>query len=100
MRSLQSTETTIAQHHHQLVNGNFSPADASEIINLLINTKINFLKLRNFSQQMRFDRTDDEALRAIDRLQDSKESIRQLIQEATTAGRSVIVKSDITITLH
>jgi hypothetical protein len=100
MRSLHSTETTIDQHHHQLVNGNFSPADASEIINLLINTKINFLKLRNFSQQMRFDRTDDEALRAIDRLQDSKESIRQLIQEATTAGRSVIVKSDITITLH
>ena len=100
MRAFQQLEFKVnGQEKYDLIKGDFAPEDGSEIINHLINTKINFLNLRNFSQHIRFNREDEVALKKIGELKLCQQSIKNLVKEAKLQGKSLRVRSNITIEL-
>lgn len=84
---------------YELIKGDFTPAEAFEIISFLISTKINFHNLQNFSKQIRFNINDEASLKRIQELEISKESIKELVKMAKANGKSLRLKSTISIEL-
>jgi len=80
-----------------LIDGNFSPTEAKELlINLFIN-KINFHEKKNFSSHERYGKEDETAIRRIPELKKSLETISQLISEARMQNRNIVVSSTVNI---
>lgn len=85
----------IEKKNFKLITGEFSPENAEEILMDLINKKINFHHLRDFSHQERFGKSDEATLRRIKELDESKAEINQLIQKASTLGKLLRINSTI-----
>jgi len=82
-----------------LLNGMFSPSEASDIITHLIHEKINFLKIRSLGQYIRSGSEDEWSLARIEELRHSKEAIRELLDEAKNQGKSLSIQANISIEL-
>jgi hypothetical protein len=95
----EKQSTTDVKAIYDLVKGDFSPAEASEIIDDLFNTKINFHERKNFSRQIRFGSDDLHGLQRIKELKMARELANGLITEAKKSGKSLRVNSTISIEL-
>lgn len=73
----------------ELVNGNFSPEEAKTVINSLINSKINFHNLEDFSNSIRFNSDSSNSKIRIEQLNEIKTKINQLLTEANSKNLSV-----------
>lgn len=76
-----------------LINGQYTPIEASELLMDMFNKNINFNKIQNFSSQIRYGVDDENAL---DRIQDLKESLEQtkeILAEAKASQKNVVIKS-------
>ncbi|AXT57902.1 MULTISPECIES: hypothetical protein [Aquimarina] len=84
----------------KLMDGVFSPSEASDILNIFIDKKINFHKLQRLCITEQ-DCNDDtpQLYSRIDELMKAKESIRETIMEARREGLELQIESDIQITL-
>ncbi|HET8861422.1 hypothetical protein [Marivirga sp.] len=82
-----------------LMRGEYSASDAKEIIFNLIKQKINFHNFRNFSSQERFGKPDEESVQRMEELRKSREQMLELINTAKKEGKTVRLKSNISIEL-
>jgi hypothetical protein len=82
--------TTEVTHKVQLVDGKFTAMEASDVINSLIDEKINFHKIHRLSMcegNVDSDTTFDDG--RVAELLSEKESFREIYQEAKRAGKQV-----------
>jgi len=82
-----------------LVKGEFSPDEASEILVDLFSKKINFHEVKSFSEQIRFGTEDVKGLKRIKELKIARNSAIELIAEANKSGKSLRIYSTISIEL-
>lgn len=73
----------------ELVNGNFNPEEAKTVINSLINSKINFHNLEDFSNSIRFNSDSSNSKIRIEQLNEIKTKINQLLTEANSKNLNV-----------
>jgi len=95
----EKQSSTVARATYDLIKGDFSPEEASEIISDLFLKKINFHQRKNFSQQIRFGSQDLQGLERIKELKMTLEQTSELIGEAKKSGKSLRVNSTIIIDL-
>jgi hypothetical protein len=82
-----------------LVRGEYSAVEAKEIVSNLISQKINFHNLRDFSSLERYGKRDENSLKRIEELKESRESMLEIIDMAKEEGKTVKINSNITIEL-
>lgn len=80
-----------------LINEDFTPIEAKDILLEMFNKNINFNKIRNFSSQVRYGVDDEEALKRIEILKNSVESINQILKEAHQQGKVLKIRSTVEI---
>ncbi len=81
----------------KLIEGNFSPEDAKEVLLELINHKINFHSLKNFSSEERFGQAIEGSKKRIDYLKKAKEKIVKIIDTAKHTNSHLRLESSINI---
>lgn len=95
-----TTETTqTLTDQLNLINGEFSPADAHDILEHLISKKINYHVARNFSNEIRFGKVDQNSVQRINDLKKMLSVADAIIDEAKKQGKTLSIKSDISIKL-
>ncbi|MGM9509422.1 hypothetical protein ACS5NO_16920 [Larkinella sp. GY13] len=82
-----------------LIEGNFSVEEAWEILMALYSAKINFHRMRDFSSRERFGRPDEAAQKRIPELQKEKEKVSQIVSEAKSKNKRLIITSGIELCL-
>lgn len=80
-----------------LIDGNYSPSEAKEILMNLFNNKIDYHTVKNFSSLERFGKEDQTALRRLPELKETVALISQIINDATSQNKNIIVKSTVDI---
>ena len=81
----------------KFIEGKFSPEDAKEVLVSLINNKINFHSMKDFSSQERFGKPSEGAQKRIKELKVSGEKIILLIQQAVDNNTNLRIQSSINI---
>ncbi len=87
--------TPVAKQLFALIRGEFSTDDAQEILVNLINKKIKFHQLQDFSHQERFGQPDEKSANRIKELRKTQAAILVVIQKAKARGKSLRISSDI-----
>jgi hypothetical protein len=80
-----------------LIDGVFNTEDAKELLNDLLNKKIHFHEMKNFSSIQRFDLEDEVAKSKILKLLKSKNVIDSFIESAKIENKKLKVTSTIKI---
>ena len=81
----------------KFIEGKFSPQEAKEVLVDLINHKINFHSMINFSSEERFGKPVEGSQKRIEELKLSGEKIILLIQQAVDDNTSLRIESSINI---
>lgn len=81
----------------KFIEGKFSPADAKEVLLTLINHKISYHSLKNFSSEERFGKPVPGSQKRIQQLKKSREKIVHLIQQAVEHKLNLRIESSINI---
>lgn len=82
-----------------LVRGEYSAVEAREIVSNLISQKINFHNLVDFSSYERYGKPDENSVKRIAELKESRKSLLEIIEAAKKEGKTVKINSNITIEL-
>lgn len=95
---LELKESNIAtQANYDLNKGDFTTEESQEILSYLINKKINFHQLKSFSTEIRFGEVDTKSSKRCEELIESKAFISKFIQSAKEQGKTLRIKSTVTI---
>ncbi|TDE06884.1 hypothetical protein [Flavobacterium sandaracinum] len=84
----------------QLTKGLFTNEEAKEVLFNLINTKINFHNLKNFSNDIRSGTADEAGLKRVVELTGAKATIDQIISYAKKENLKIKIDTDILITIE
>jgi len=87
----------VAKGTYELIKGEFSPAEASEIINGLFSQKINFHEVKSFSELIRYGTKDEDTTHRLNELRLNQQFANDFIKEARETGKQLRVRSTITI---
>lgn len=82
-----------------LIEGNFSDEEATEILMSVFLAKINFHEKKIFSSQVRFGKDDELAINRIPKLKKEIEKMLQIISEAKLKNKRLSITSEINISL-
>lgn len=82
-----------------LIEGQFSADEAKEILTTIFVTKIEFHELKNFSSQIRTSELDEFAQNRILFLNEELKRIENIVNEAKTLNKKLVIKSDILLSL-
>ncbi len=82
-----------------LIEGNFSDEEATEILMSVFLAKINFHEKKIFSSQVRFGKDDELAINRIPKLKKEIEKMLQIISEAKLKNKRLVITSAINISL-
>lgn len=82
-----------------LINRQFEPGDAKELIRGLINHKINFHKLKKYRLTIKEDRADPESDTRIAALNEALVSLNEMVDKAQKDGLDMVVESSIHVKL-
>lgn len=82
------------------INGIFGPNDAKEILVDLLNHKIEFHSMRNFSSEERFGKPNEESCKRMKELKESREKILLIIQQSVDQDTNLKIESSINITFE
>lgn len=80
-----------------LIEGNYSPNEAKEMLLDLYHKNINFNKVKNFSSQIRFGEDDELAVERIENLTKAVNYLTQLLKDAQVENKNLVIKSVIEI---
>lgn len=83
----------------KLVEGEFEPNDARNILMSLFNSKIDYHQLDSFSNNIRHGKDVTFSQNKIKALSQSIESIKEIIQEANLTGKHLKIEGVIQISL-
>lgn len=81
----------------KFIEGKFSPEEAKEILVDLLNHKIRFHSLKNFSFEERFGKPVEGSQKRIEDLKASREKIILVIQQAKDNNTNLRIESSINI---
>ena len=84
---------------YDLINGDFLPDEAAEIVNGFFSKKINFQEVKSFSQLIQFGSKDPDTLQRISDLKTAQEKANALFAKAKETGREVHIHSTLFIEL-
>lgn len=100
MKKIQANpEISIKQEFFRLIDGVFTPHEASSVLLNLVNSKINYHELQAFGMQIR---NEGDLLHSLKRIEDLKKvfsSIETMIEDASEKGLKLQVKGNIEITV-
>ena len=82
-----------------LISGSFSPDAARQLLMSLINHKINFHELNDWSHRERFGKDNPAAVKRVKELSQTRVDIAQLVEQATVMGLKLSINSNIEIEL-
>jgi len=82
-----------------LIEGTFSHEDANEILMNIFSNKINFHEMNNFRSQERLGKEDDTAKKRITELKKEIEKVLQILSEAKSNNKKLVITSKICISL-
>lgn len=88
------------QRSYCLVKGSFDPENARLVLMNLVNDKINFHQLNDWSRRERFGESDSASLKRVEELQQIKVQIMQLTEHASSHGLKLKINCDIEILLE
>ena len=80
-----------------LIEGQFEPKEALDILQNLISQKVNFHLVRNFNSEVRFGVKSTKSLNRIKALKEANIEIQELIEKAAKQGHQLSVKANIQI---
>lgn len=80
-----------------LIKGKYTPIEAKEILTEVLKAKINFHNLKNFSSEIRNNKSDEQSKRRIIELSEAKEYMLDLIKVAQISEKNISIESDIFI---
>lgn len=83
-----------------LINGSFNADAARHVLLSLINHKINFHQLSDWSHRERFGKENPAAVKRVEELGQTREEIVQLLDQAAAMGLKLSIKSDIEIEME
>jgi hypothetical protein len=84
----------------KLIDGNFKPQEAREILMNVFSGKIQFHQMKNFSSKERFGKEDKIAVKRIPQLKKCIEKINKIIEQAEKKGGHLAISSDIVISIN
>ena len=84
----------------KLIEGKFSPEEAKEVLLELINHKINFHSLKNFSSEERYGKSIKGSNKRIEYLKEAKEKIGEIIVKAKNTNSKLRLESFINISFE
>lgn len=85
------------QAAHDLIRGEFTPEESLEILDYLIDKKINFHQLKSFSKEIREGVVDQMSVQRCEELKATKASIREMIQLAREQGADLRIRSTLSL---
>lgn len=98
MKTLESTvDLDLKPLNLDLVNGEYTPQEALEIINHLLMKKIQFHELKSFSNLIRAGIEDNDSLHRIVELRSCKKSFENLLKSLDYSNDRLKICSTITI---
>jgi len=83
----------------ELINGTFTPDEGREILLKLLNSKINFHNLKNWSSRERFGKPDAYSEQRLIHLNESRKKVETLFAESVDEEKRVTINSSIEITI-
>ena len=84
----------------ELIKGTFTLVEARELLLQLLNDKINFHNLKNWSSRERFGKPDSFSESRLQSLNESKQKVETLFAGSFDKDRKVTINSTIEITLE
>jgi hypothetical protein len=85
---------------HKLIDGIFEPNEAKTLLNSLIDNKISFHSLEDFSSQIRFNKDTDHSKKRIEELNKMNTLINDVIIQAETEKHTLEIECIIKITVR
>ena len=83
-----------------LIKGTFAPEDAKEILMELLNSKINFHNLKNWSSKERFGKPDSFSTQKLEYLNEARENLKIFLAEAINQKKNITINSTIEIKIE
>jgi hypothetical protein len=88
------------ESQHKLIVGIFDPNEAKTLLNSLINNKISFHSLEDFSSQIRFNKDTNHSKKRIEELNKMKALIEEMIIQAETEKHTLEIECMIKISVN
>ena len=85
--------------HTDLINGQFTPEDARELLTDLFSRKANFHEIKNFSSTERFGKDDPVHLNRIEALTNSMQQLNELFREIEGSDKKLVIRSVVSISV-
>ncbi|EMR01763.1 hypothetical protein [Cesiribacter andamanensis] len=76
-----------------LLSGQYTPAEASDLVLQMLNHTINYYKIKNWSSQVRFNEPDAESMQRLKELQQAKQQLEVGIRQAQEQGQLLTLQS-------
>ncbi|MEC5157822.1 hypothetical protein [Chryseobacterium sp. MP_3.2] len=80
-----------------LISGQFSPKESSDILTSVFKSKMQFHRMKNFSNQERFGKVVEHSHHRIKQLQETLGEISKLLEDAEKQGEILEIRSEIKI---
>lgn len=87
----------VATKQFELINGEFSPKDAKDVLSHLFQEKINFHKVKNLNNHLRKGQGCEVNVNRAEELKQSKEEILELLDHAEYEGQKLLISANISI---
>lgn len=84
----------------KLITGQFTPSEAKDVLLSLVDTKINFHKIKSLSSMIRCNKPEAESELRILALKEAKEQILAIIQQAINEDCTLNIESTINISFE
>lgn len=84
----------------KLIDGDFLPQDAKEVLVKLFLNKIQFHEMKNFSTNERSGEDDLVAIKRIPELKESLAKIKDILESENAIGKRVTIKTYVEISLN
>ncbi|ASV29305.1 hypothetical protein [Maribacter cobaltidurans] len=98
METQELPKTKEQQKTIQLVDGTFTPSEASDVITALIDEKINFHKIQRLQVWEGNHRSNTKGLdNRIQELMREKQLAKNIIKEARSKGRNIIINGTLSL---
>ena len=90
----------VNENEFKLIDGVFSHEEAANVMTALFNYKIDYHNREDFSNHIRFNKDLSHSKIRIQELFEAKEAIKKMIEDTSSAGSNLVIKSTITISFE
>lgn len=84
----------------EFIKGTFTPDEARELLLQLLNDKINFHNLKNWSSSERFGKPDAYSEQRLEYLKESQKKVKTLFSNSNSEKQNITIHSSIEIKIE